>query len=71
MGHMIRTPGCKQKRGEKMKRIVMLMLLGIMLVSLAGCFWGGGGYDRGGGYDDRGEGHDRGEEGGGGHEEHH
>ena len=53
-----------------MKRIVMLMLLGIMLVSLGGCFWGDGGHDRDGGYE-RGGGHDRGEEGGGGHEEHH
>ena len=51
-----------------MKRIVMLMVLGIMLVSLGGCFWG---YDRGGGHDDRGEGHDHGGEGGGGSEEHH
>lgn len=48
-----------------MKRIVMLMLLGIMLVSLGGCFWRDGGYDRGGGHDDRGR------EGGGEHDERH
>jgi len=59
-----------QKKGEKMKRIIMLMVLVMMLVSLGGCFWGrdgGGGYDRGGGHDERGEGHDRGGE----HEERH
>ena len=33
--------GDKQKRGEKMKRIIMLtMVLVMMLVSLGGCFWG-------------------------------
>jgi hypothetical protein len=60
-------PGDKQKKEEKMKRIITLtMVLVMMLVSLGGCFWGyegrdrDGGYGRGGGHDDRGGGHDRG-----------
>ena len=70
----MRMPGGKQKKGEKMKRIVMLMVLATMLVSLGGCFWGDGGrdrdrgYDRGGGHDDRGGGHD---DRGGEHEDRH
>ncbi len=52
-----------------MKRIVMLMVLAMMLVSLGGCFWGYEGHvDRGEGYG-RGGGHDRGGERGEGHEE--
>jgi hypothetical protein len=68
---MIRMPGGKQKRGEKMKRIVMFMVLVTMLVSLGGCFWGYEGRDRDGGYG-RGGGHDdRGGERGGEHEDRH
>jgi len=63
-------PGGTQKKGEKMKRIVMLVVIGIMLVSLGGCFWGDGGHDRDGGYG-AGGGHGRGEGGGGRHEENH
>jgi hypothetical protein len=69
---MIRMPGDTQKKGENMKRIIMLtMVLVMMLVSLGGCFLpyeghgrGGGRDDRDGGRDDRG-GHDRGGERGG------
>jgi hypothetical protein len=62
------------KKGEKMKRIIMLtMVLVVMLVSLGGCFfWGYEGHDRdrdgrGGEHGDRGERHD----GGGDHGERH
>jgi hypothetical protein len=41
-----------------MKRIVMLLILLMMVVSLGGCLWGFEGRGRGGDRDDRGGGHD-------------
>jgi hypothetical protein len=69
VGHIIRISGDKQKKGDEMKRIVMLILLLTMLVSLGGCFWGFEGRGRGGDRDDRGGGHDRGGDRGGDREE--
>jgi hypothetical protein len=56
----------KTFKEKKMKRIIMLMVLGTMLMSLGGCFWGyegrdgDGDRDRDRGHDDRGDRHDRG-----------
>jgi hypothetical protein len=50
------------------KGITWAMVFVMMLVSLAGCFWGFEGPGRGGEHG-RGEGHDRGGDRGGGHEE--
>ena len=33
-------PDGTQTKGETMKKIFMLMVLAMMLVSLGGCFWG-------------------------------
>jgi hypothetical protein len=41
-----------------MKRIVMLVILLMMVVSLGGCWWGFEGRGRDGDRDDRGRGHD-------------
>jgi hypothetical protein len=65
-------PDLREEKRREMKRIIVLSMVFMMLVSLVGCCVGfEGGYDRGGGYEQGAHEQDGGHHKGGGHDEQH